>query len=63
MRIFSDVKLEWMTTYSTVVSDERWSMSVHVINTDGTIQTHEHQIDPSNACLLVMDAVESIEVG
>jgi peroxiredoxin len=62
MRIFSDSKLEWMTMYSTVGSDEGWSMSVHVIDTEGTIQAHQRQVDPSNACQLVMDAVESIEV-
>jgi peroxiredoxin len=62
MRIFSDSKLEWMTMYSSVASDERWSMSVHVIDTEGTIHTHERQVDPSNACQVVMDAVESIEV-
>ncbi len=48
--------------YSTVGSDEGWSMSVHVIDTEGTIQAHQRQVDPSNACQLVMDAVESIEV-
>jgi hypothetical protein len=58
MPIFSDSKLEWMTTYSAVVSDERWSMSVHVFDTDGAIQTHERQVDPSNAFQLVTDAVE-----
>lgn len=61
IRIFSDSKLDWMTTYSTVVNDERWSMSVHVVDTDGIIQTHERQVDPSNASQFVMDAVKSID--
>lgn len=50
-----------MTMYSSVVTDERWSMSIHVFDTDGTIRMHERQVDPSNASQLVMDTVESIE--
>lgn len=61
IRIFSDVKLEWMTMYSAVVNEERWSMSVHVFDTDGTIQTHKRQVDPSMASQLMMDVAEMID--
>ena len=60
IRIFSDPKLEWMRMYSAVVDDERWSMSVLVIDTDAVIQTLERYVDPSKASQFVTDMVESI---
>lgn len=60
IRIFSDPKLEWMNMYSAVVEDERWSMSIHVFDTDGIIQTHSRQVEPSMASQLVTDVTESI---
>lgn len=60
IRIFSDTKLEWMFMYSAVVDDERWSMSLYVFDSDGIIQTHSRQVDPSKASQLVMDSVDDI---
>lgn len=61
IRVVSDTRLEWLTRYSAVVDEERWSMSVHVFESNGIIQTHQRQVDPSNACQLVTDAVEAID--
>jgi len=60
IRIFSDQNLEWMTMYSAVVDNERWSMSVMVFDTDGVIPHHSRQVDPSMASQLVMDIVEAM---
>jgi hypothetical protein len=61
IRIFSDEKLDWMRTYSAVVDDDRWSMSVLVFCTSGIIQKLVRKVDPSKASQLVSDIVQSIE--
>lgn len=59
--MFSDSKLEWMNIYSAVTEKERWSMSVYIIDTDGTIQSHQRQVDPSHVSQIVTDMVGSIQ--
>jgi hypothetical protein len=61
IRIFSDENLDWMKTYSAVVDDDRWSMSVFVFCTSGIIQKLVRQVDPSKVSQLVADIVHSIE--
>jgi hypothetical protein len=61
IRVFSDENLDWMRTYSAVVDEDRWSMSVLVFCTSGIIQKLVRQVDPSKASQLVSDIVQSME--
>jgi len=60
IKIFSDQKWEWMKTYSAVVEEGRWSMSIIVICNSGRIRKILREVDPSKASQVVMDAVQSI---
>lgn len=42
-----------MKMYSCVVNEERWSLSIMTLDTDGTIQTLERQVDPSMVCSII----------
>jgi hypothetical protein len=55
MRVFSDESLEWMKAHSAVVDDERWSMSLCLLDTSGIIRALVRQVDPAKASQLVTD--------
>ena len=59
LRIFSDRNWEWMRRYS-AVDDGRWSMSMMVIDSDAVIRKVIRDVDPSQACQLLAEAIESI---
>jgi hypothetical protein len=61
IRVFSDESLEWMRSYSAVVDDDRWSMSIFLFCTRGRIQKLLRQVDPSKASQLVTDIVQSMD--
>lgn len=61
LRLFSDAKLDWMQRYSAVVDDERWSLSVFLLDSNGTIVSHTRQVDPSQASQFIIDMVDMIE--
>eukprot|EP00567_Pseudictyota_dubia_P003479 CAMPEP_0197437250 /NCGR_PEP_ID=MMETSP1175-20131217/4517_1 /TAXON_ID=1003142 /ORGANISM="Triceratium dubium, Strain CCMP147" /LENGTH=323 /DNA_ID=CAMNT_0042966717 /DNA_START=33 /DNA_END=1004 /DNA_ORIENTATION=+ len=61
IRMFSDEKLRWMQSYSAVVDDERWSMSIYLFCTSGVIRKLVRQVDPSKASQLVTDMVHLVE--
>ena len=60
LRIFSDRNWEWMRRYS-AVDDGRWSMSMMVIDSDAVIRKVIRDVDPSQACQLLAEAIESIK--
>ena len=60
LRIFSDRDWEWMRRYS-AVDDGRWSMSMMVIDSDAVIRKVTRDVDPSQACQLLGEAIESIK--
>ena len=53
IRLFSDEKLEFMKMYSCVVNEERLSLSIMILDTDGTIRILERQVDPSMVCSII----------
>ena len=60
IRIFSDRNWEWMRRYS-AVDNGRWSMSMMVIDSDAVIRRVVRDVDPSQACQLLAEAIESIK--
>ena len=57
IRIFSDRNWEWMQRYS-AVDDGRWSMSMMVIDSDAVIRRVIRDVDPSQACQLLAEAID-----
>lgn len=60
IRIFSDRNWEWMRRYS-AVDDGRWSMSMMVIDGDAVIRKVIRDVDPSQVCQVLAEAIESIK--
>ena len=60
IHVFSDRNWEWMRRYS-AVDDGRWSMSMMVIDSDAVIRRVIRDVDPSQACQLLAEAIESIK--
>ena len=51
--MFTDGKLEWMRKYGSVVDDERWSLSVLIFDSNGTLKFVQRQIDPSRITSII----------
>ena len=60
IHVFSDRNWEWMRRYS-AVDNGRWSMSMMVIDSDAVIRRVVRDVDPSQACQLLAEAIESIK--
>jgi hypothetical protein len=60
LRIFSDRDWEWMRRYS-AVDDGRWSMTMIIIDTDAVIRKVIRDVEPSQVCQLLAEAIESIK--
>ena len=60
INIYSDPNWAWMRSYSAVVENDRWSMSVMIICNDGLIRKILRDVDPPKASQMVMDVIESI---
>jgi hypothetical protein len=61
IRVFSDETLGWMKANSAVVEDERWSMSLFMFDTSGTIRELIRQVDPAKASQLVTNMCQCME--
>lgn len=60
-QICADPKLLWMTKYSVVSGDDRWSMSLLVFDSNGVLRRHAHAVDPSHALQVVEEMIKMIE--
>jgi hypothetical protein len=60
IRVFSDVKLEWMKQYSTTIGEDRWSLTLYTMDDNGIIQNLHREVDPSQCPRLVSEYLSSV---
>jgi hypothetical protein len=62
IRVLRDPKLDFMKRYSVLTEDDpRWSLSLLVFCTDGKIQKHHKNIEPSQVQQLVTNCLDVLQ--